>query len=288
MHKSKVPSCYHDAKMEDDGMGNLIVKGGKKVLIEGGKVVAEMVAPDLLNFGAKVGTEFIEKQKNLVKIPDLKDVHIDEALRILKDELNLAPTPAVANPNIAYADESENDVMYTEPRFGSRINPKTTVKVYFLTQEVIEKSKELFGSEIKEFKIPEIIGLNVYEAREDLEALGLKVAEKLEKPNEKLLVCEDGQVTRITYPNDKKIGSKLKTGERIWLYYVDEEVILASKAIKDEKDRKKQENFEKVNQVVKNAAKGMRDGAVDAPQNIVKNIKKPFAKKNDSKGKSEE
>jgi hypothetical protein len=274
--------------MEDDGMGNLIVKGGKKVLIEGGKVVAEMVAPDLLNFGAKVGTEFIEKQKNLVKIPDLKDVHIDEALRILKDELNLTPTPAVANPNIAYADESENEVMYTEPRFGSRINPKTTVKVYFLTQEVIEKSKELLGSEIKEFKIPEIIGLNVYEAREDLEGLGLKVAEKLEKPNEKLLVCEDGQVTRVTYPNDKKIGSKLKTGERIWLYYVDEEVIYASKAIKDEKDHKKQENIEKVNQVVKNAAKGMRDGAVGAPQNIVKNIKKPFAKKNDSKGISEE
>ena len=269
-------------------MGNLIVKGGKKVLSAGGKVVADMIAPGAIDLSVKVGAELIEWQKSLVKIPDLKDVHIDEAMRVLKDDLKLVPTPAIANPSLAYANESESEVMYAKPRFGARVSPGTAVKVYYLTQEVINKSKELLGSEIKEFKVPEIIGLNVYEAREDLEGLGLKVAEKLEKPNEKLLVCEDGQVTRVTYPNDKKIGSKLKTGERIWLYYVDEEVILASKAIKDEKDRKKQENIEKVNQVVKNAAKGMRDGAVDAPQNIVKNVKKPFAKKDDSKEKSEE
>lgn len=259
-----------------------------KLILKGGKVAAGIIAPGVVDLGLKIGNEFIDWKKTLVKIPDLRDVHIDEATRVLKDDLKLVPTPAIANPSLAYANESESEVMYAKPRFGSRVSPGTAVKIYYLTQEVIDKSKELLGSEIKEFKVPEIIGLNVYEAREDLEGLGLKVAEKLEKPNVKLLECEDGQVTRVTYPNDKKIGSKLKTGERIWLYYVDEEVILASKAIKDEKDHKKQENIEKVNQVVKNAAKGMLDGAADAPQNIVKNIKKPFAKKNESKEKSEE
>src|SRR5665648_144622 len=124
--------------------------GWKKGVVKGGKFVANQFAPDVVNLGAKIGVEIIEKQKNLIKIPDLKDVHIDEALRVLKDELNLTLTSAIANPRPAYADESENDVMYSEPKFGSRVNPSTTVKVYYLTQEVIDKSKDLLGNEVKE------------------------------------------------------------------------------------------------------------------------------------------
>lgn len=262
-------------------MGNVIIKGGKKVLIKGGKFVAEVVAPDILNFGAKIGTEFVEKQKNLVKIPDLKDVHIDEALRVLKDEINLIPTPAIANPRLAFAEESENEVMYSEPRFGSRVNPKTTVKVYYLTQEVIDKSKELLGNEAQEFKLPRVIGLDIFEAREDLEGLGLKVTEKLEKPSMRFNSKEDGQVTRVTYPNNHKIGSKLKAGNRVWLYYVNEEVILESKSIKDKKDKDRQERIDKIGKVTKEVSKGIYTGAVGVPKNIAKNIKKPLIKKSE-------
>lgn len=208
----------------------------KKGLIKGGKILANHIAPDVLNLGAKIGVEIIEKQKNLIKIPDLKDVHIDDALRVLKDELNLTPTSAIANPSKVYADEGENEVMYSEPRFGSRVNPRTTVKVYYLTQEVIDKSKALLGNEVQKFKAPRVIGLDIYEAREDLEGLGLKVTEKLEKPGLEFVSKEDGQVTRVTYPNDQKIRSKFKTGDRVWLYYVNESVILESKSIKDKRD----------------------------------------------------
>ena len=52
--------------------------GWQKALIKGGKVAAELIAPDLINLGAKLGTDYIEKQQSLIKIPDLKDVHIDE------------------------------------------------------------------------------------------------------------------------------------------------------------------------------------------------------------------
>ena len=209
------------------------MKVGKTVLLKSGKFVANQIAPDVVNLGAKIGTDFIENRKSLIKIPDLKDVHIDEALRFLKDELNLTLTSAIARPSLAYADESENVVMYSEPKFGSRVNPLTTVKVYYLTQDVIDKSKELLGNQVQKFKLPRVIGLNVYEAREDLEALGLKVTEKLEKPDLNLIIKEDGQVTRVTYPNNEKIGSKVKTGDRIWLYYVNEDVLFESKAIQD-------------------------------------------------------
>ncbi|MBK5253351.1 MAG: hypothetical protein JJE03_02580 [Peptostreptococcaceae bacterium] len=269
--------------------------GKKKMLMDGGKVVAGMIAPEVLEFGAKMGSELIEKQKNLVKIPDLIDVNIDEALRVLKDELNLTPTAAIANPSLAYADESEKDVMYSEPRFGSRVNPGTIVKVYYLTQEVIDKSKELLGNEIQEIKVPIVIGLNIYEAREDLEGLGLKAAEKLEKPSLRFVRKEDGQVTRVTYPNNKKIGSKLKTGDRVWIYYVNEEVITESKMIKDKKDNDKQDikdkkdknrqdKIEKVGKVTK----GISTVAVDTVRSVPKNTKKLFTKKKAIEDKSEE
>lgn len=271
----------------------LLIKGGRKMgwkkgLINGGKIVAKQFAPDVLNLGAKIGVEIIEKQKKLIKIPDLKDVHIDEALRVLKDELNLTPTPAIANPSIAYADESENDVMYSEPKFGSRVNPGTTVKVYYLTKEVIDKSKDLLGKEVQEFKVPRVIGLNIYEAREDLEGLGLKVSEKLETPNLKFVDKEDGQVTRVTYPDNQKIGSKFKTGNRVWLYYVNEEVILESKSIKDKKDKDRQVIIDKIGKVTKEISEGICNAAVDAPENIAKNIRKKLTKEKVISDKNEE
>ncbi len=262
--------------------------GWQKGLLKGGKIVAQMIAPEAIDIGVKIGTEIYEHQKSLIKVPDLKDVHIDEAMRILKDDLHLNPASAIANPNIGFADESVNEVMYSEPKFGSRVNPGTTVKVYYLTQEVIDTSKMLMGNLVREFEIPRVIGLNIYEAREDLEGLGLKVTDKLEKPNLAFINREDGQVTRITYPDGNKIGAKLKTGDRVWLYYVDDVVILESISIKDKKDQEKQGMIDKFSNVRKNVANGIIGGAVNAPQNIAKSIKNPFAKNKVSLDNNEE
>jgi beta-lactam-binding protein with PASTA domain len=274
--------------MEDVEVGNILIKGGKYVLKKGGKVVVEMIAPDVLNLGAKISTEFIEKQKNLIKIPDLKDVHIDDALRVLREELNLVPTSAIAHPSLAYADESENEVMYCEPKFGSRVNPRTPIKVYYLTQEVIEKSKELLGNQVHEFKIPKVIGLNIDEAREDLEGLGLKVTEKLEKPSIEFISKEDGQVTRVTYPNNQKTVSKLKTGDRVWLYYVSEEVILESKSMNDKKVKDRQERINKIEKVGKDISNEICAGVVDVTHTVTEKISKPFIKKKISEDMNEE
>jgi len=251
----------------------------KKAVELGVKFVVAQVAPDAIKMVAKAGNEFVEKQKSLIKIPDLKDVNINEALQLLKDELNLTPTSAIATPSLAYADESENEVMYSKPRFGSRVYPKSPIKLYYVTQEVIEKSRELLKNTAEEFDTPRVIGVNIYEAREDLEGLGLKINERLEKPNLKFLDNEDGQVTRIKYPNDKKIGSKLKTGERIWLYYVNEEVIIASRTLQENKVKIKQEKVDKFVKATKERTNGIRKGVGDTSHKIARNIEKPFTKK---------
>ena len=264
--------------------------GWQKNLLKGGKAVAKFVVPEVVELGAKIGSDIYEQQKSMVKIPDLKDVHIDEAMRLLKDELNLTPTKAFANPNIAYADESDNEVMYSEPRFGSRVNPGSPIKVYYLNQEVIDKSKVLLSNAVSEFKVPIVVGLNVYEAREDLENLGLRVADKLQTPHISFANKEDGQVTRITHPNEKAIGSKLKTGDRVFLYYVSEEVILESKLLKEKSDKEKQEMIDNISKSAKDLTKGLStgaadltkgisSGAVDVTKNLVNSISNPFGKK---------
>lgn len=269
-------------------MGSPVFKVGS-ALLKGGKFVArQIVSDDVMKLGAKIGNDFIEKQKNLVKIPDLKDVHIDEAVRILRDERNLIPTAVVAKPSLAYADESEHNVAYSEPKFGSKVDPKTTVKVYYLTQEVINKSQVLLEKQVQEFTIPKVVGLNIYEAREDLEALGLKVSEKVEKPDVKFIGKEDGQVTRVTYPDNKKIGAKFKTGERLWVYYVNEDLLSECKAIKDKKDRDDQERMDKIKKAAKDMKDGLHAGAIDNAQRVAGMIKKPLAKKTESPDKGDE
>jgi len=252
--------------------------GWQKNLLKGSKVVADIFMPEVVELGAKIGTDIYEQQKSMVKIPDLKDVHIDDAMRLLKEELNLVPTKAIANPNIAYADESDNEVMYSEPRFGSRVNPGTAIKVYYVTQEVIDKCKELLKTAVNEFKVPIVVGLNVYEAREDLENLGLRVADKLEVPHQIFANKGDGQVTKLTYPNGQKVGSKLKTGDRVFLFYVNEEVILESKAIKDKSDKDKQEMIDNLGKVTKDFTKGVSTGAKDATKNLAQSFGKQFGK----------
>lgn len=252
--------------------------GWQKNLLKGSKVVADIFMPEVVELGAKIGTDIYEQQKSLVKIPDLKDVHIDEAMRVLKDELHLVATKAFANPNIAYADESDNEVMYSEPRFGTRVNPGSPIKVYYLNQEVIEKSKVLLSNAVSKFKLPIVVGLNVFEAREDLENLGLRVADKIESPHHSFANKEDGQVTRLTYPNDKNVGSKLKTGDRVFLYYVNEEVILESKVLKDKSEKDKKEMIDNISKSAKDLTKGISTGAADATKNLAQSFGKQFGK----------
>jgi hypothetical protein len=243
------------------------------------KAAAERIMPEAIEIGMKLGNDIYEQQKSLIKVPDLKDVLLEEALRVLKEELNLVPTTAIARPNISYAEGGENEVVLAEPRFGTKVKPGTTIKLYYLTSEVIEKSKKMLSSVIYEFKVPKVIGLNIYEARTELESLGLRIYEKIEQPNTHFVKKEDGQVTRLTYPNGSKVGSKLKTGARILVYYVNDEVITQSQLMLSEKEGLKKEMLRKINKVTIDVAKGITSSSVNATKSISKTIGKTFERK---------
>lgn len=243
--------------------------------LDGAKVMGGMVH--------EMAVDAIEKNKALVKIPDLKDVHIDEACSKLQNEYDFFVSRIVAKPKPDYAIESENEVVYTMPKPGARVEPKTTIKVYYLTQEVIDESKKLVKEKGTEVKVPRIIGLNVLEAQEDLEAMGLKVTIKLESDSIKFADIEPNTTTRITYPDGKKIGAKLKNGERIFVYYVNEAVIIASKEMKAQKAKAAQDNLDKIAKTAKELPKEMLDGAAAAPKQVAKQIGKIILKKKSKK-----
>lgn len=232
-------------------MSNIAVKGAKTVA-KGAIIVAkELVGKEVVEKALLAGTDVIGKYNSRIKIPDLKDVPIEDAVKNL-NELDLLPITAIAQPNVGYSDTYENVVVNSEPKFGKKVDSKTTIKLYYVTNEVISKSIEMEKSMDEEFKLPRVTGLNIYEAREDLEELGLRVTLKLENPNIHHISREDGQVTRVTYPDNKKLASKQKKGERVWLYYVDENVISESANIKEIKIEKTSLRKERIAKAMNN------------------------------------
>lgn len=230
-------------------MAKIVIKSAKTVAKGALKIGKELIGNEVIDKVVDVSATAIDKYNSRIRIPDLKDVPLEEALKNLKD-IDLLPLQAIAQPNVAYADLYENVVVHSEPKFGKKVEPKTTVKIYYITNEVIILSKELEKRIDDVFKLPRVKGLDIYDAREDLEELGLRVSLKLEKPSIQHINREDGQVTRVTYPDNKRLSQKQKKGERVWLYYVDETVIQESVNIKNMKVQIKTERKEKIAQTV--------------------------------------
>lgn len=235
-------------------MPNIAVKGVKAAGKGAMRLAKEFLGKEVIEKAVVVGADAIEKYNSRIKIPDLKDVPIDDAIKNLC-ELNLLPIKAIANPNVGYAESLEDVVVDCEPKFGRRVDPMTTVKVYYVTKEIISKSKELAKGLVEVFRLPRVIGLDIYEAREDLEELGLRVALKLESPGKQFISREDGQVTRVTYPDNKKLTQKQKKGERVWVYYVDENTINQSKKMVQDKTEKIRVQKERIIESINNVPK---------------------------------
>ena len=114
-----------------------------------------------------------------------------------------------------------------------------------------------------------------------MELLGLRVSEKLEKPDLKFIDKEDNQIIRVTNSNGKKMSAKVKTGDRIWLYYVNEQVIEESKTLKDKKENDNKGKIDRIRTSTKDVSNDIITGVKEVPQNISRRIKKPFINKND-------
>ncbi|NLM06149.1 MAG: PASTA domain-containing protein, partial [Tissierellia bacterium] len=89
-----------------------------------------------------------ESQKNKRKIPDLKDVNVEEALKILED-LDFKGVSVTPNLNPTYPIEPMNRVLKTVPEAGKNVDIGSVVKVYYIDDDVLEKKQNLIQARIQ-------------------------------------------------------------------------------------------------------------------------------------------
>lgn len=243
---------------------NVFLKNGQKILLNGGKKLAKQLTPNLLEFGAKLGTEFIEKQKSLVRIPNLKDVEIENAMKVLNEQIGLTGIATCMKPSIALADENPNCVISSSPKFGSKVEPSSVVKLYYVTEDILEQCRALKNEQTHKLKLPKIVGAQLEESRKDLEDLGLRVTVKLEKAQVKFADYDADQTTRLTYTDGKNFGNTYIQGERICLWYVDSNIIEESRQLKELKEIRGKERIVKLAQIGKGVSGAIVQGVASS------------------------
>ena len=80
----------------------------------------------------------------------------------------------------------------------------------------------------------------------------------------------------------------LKTGDRLWVYYVNEEVISACKAMKEKKVGDDQKRIDRIKKAAMDMKDGLHAGAVDTAQKIAGKLGKLHIMKNPNNDKHEE
>jgi hypothetical protein len=131
-------------------MGSIskIAKGVKTVVKVTGTVgeISTVIAP-LAAMGEKILTDKIEESKHLIEIPRIISsdgyVKLEEAKRYI-ESAGLKAGEAIAKENAALKDCSAFDVVGRSDKQKKRVPPGTRIILYYVTQEVIEKSKRLF------------------------------------------------------------------------------------------------------------------------------------------------
>ncbi|NLM06148.1 MAG: hypothetical protein GX219_04420 [Tissierellia bacterium] len=88
--------------------------------------------------------------------------------------------------------------------------------------------------------------MNIEEARSELESLNLVFSEIEESPSISFANMKANKVTRLLLPNGKKIfNNTIKSDQKIWIYYLTQNVIDDSKAMEREKKKFKKTLFKK-------------------------------------------
>lgn len=107
------------------------------------RVAATALTPVALDEATKIINRHLDKRKDYVKIPDVKSLSLDEAMKVLEQyEFNYALVKVKVDVKYAYNDS--DTVLRILPKGGASIDPTTFVKIYYADEETIQQSNVLF------------------------------------------------------------------------------------------------------------------------------------------------
>lgn len=111
-----------------------------KLISTVGKIALGALAPELLAQGTKLVNAQLEKRKGYIKIPDVTALDVDEANEIMT-QYHFNHTVVSVAPAVKYANAVPNQVVKTQPKGNSLVDPQTFVKLYTINAETVQKSK---------------------------------------------------------------------------------------------------------------------------------------------------
>lgn len=111
-----------------------------KLISTVGKIALGALAPELLAQGAKFVNAQLEKRKGYIKVPDVTALDVDEANEIMT-QYHFNHTVVSVAPAVKYANAVPNQVVKTQPKGNSLVDPQTFVKLYTIDAETVQKSK---------------------------------------------------------------------------------------------------------------------------------------------------
>ncbi|WP_455646895.1 PASTA domain-containing protein [Leuconostoc sp.] len=111
-----------------------------KLISTVGKIALGAFAPELLAQGTKLVNAQLEKRKGYIKVPDVTALDVDEANEIMT-QYHFNHTVVSVAPAVKYANAVPNQVVKTQPKGNSLVDPQTFVKLYTIDAETVQKSK---------------------------------------------------------------------------------------------------------------------------------------------------
>lgn len=111
-----------------------------KLISTVGKIALGALAPELLAQGTKLVNAQLEKRKGYIKVPDVTALDVDEANGIMT-QYHFNHTVVSVAPAVKYANAVPNQVVKTQPKGNSLVDPQTFVKLYTIDAETVQKSK---------------------------------------------------------------------------------------------------------------------------------------------------
>ena len=111
-----------------------------KLISTVGKIALGALAPELLAQGTKLVNAQLEKRKEYIKVPDVTALDVDEANEIMT-QYHFNHTVVSVAPAVKHANTVPNQVVKTQPKGNSLVDPQTFVKLYTIDAETIQQSK---------------------------------------------------------------------------------------------------------------------------------------------------
>lgn len=117
-----------------------MINNKTKLISTVGKIALGALAPELLAQGTKLVNAQLEKRKGYVKVPDVTALTVDEADEIMT-QYHFNHTVVSVAPAVKYANAVPNQVVSTQPKGNTVVDPQTFVKLYTIDAETIHQSQ---------------------------------------------------------------------------------------------------------------------------------------------------